>query len=85
MNSMNTSVNTSLNTSTNIIDRIKKRQLIEWLSIDIGNNKIMYDCVLDIMDTILEHLEIHSLTLKYEYDHFLINLIHFLYNNSFIN
>jgi hypothetical protein len=67
------------------MDSINKWDIIRWLNTEIHNNMIIYDYVLDIRDTILSELYQNNLSLKYDTDIFTINLIHFLYNNSYTN
>lgn len=57
--------------------------VIRWLNTEVQDNMNIYDYVLDIRDDILSELNFNNLGLKYDKEIFTINLIHFLYNNSY--
>ena len=57
--------------------------VIRWLNTEVQDNTIIYDYVLDIRDNILSELSHNNLELKYDKEIFTINLINFLYNNSY--
>ena len=57
--------------------------VIRWLNTEVQADMIMYDYVLDIRDNILSELNHNNLELKYDKEIFTINLINFLYNNSY--
>ena len=65
------------------MDDKNRWDVIRWLNTEVQDNMIMYDYVLDIRDEILAELSHNNLELKYDTEIFTINLINFLYNNSY--
>ncbi len=64
-------------------DRFEKQAVKDWLNTSIDDNNIIFDYVLDIKDKILEFLFNKDIKLRYNEDILLINLIYYLYNNSY--
>lgn len=62
----------------------EKQEIIRWLNTEVGYNAIVFDYVLDIKDKILSRLDQENLKLRNGEDIFLMNLIYYLYQNSFI-
>jgi hypothetical protein len=65
------------------MNKFEKEKVIAWLNTEVDNNMIIYDYVLDIRDDILNELYNNNLSLKYDKEIFTINLIDYLYKNSF--
>ena len=65
------------------MNNFEKGKVITWLNTEVDNNMIIYDYVPDIRDEILSELYNNNLNLKYDKEIFTINLIDFLYKNSF--
>lgn len=65
------------------MNNFEKGKVISWLNTEVDNDMIIYDYVLDIRDEILSELHNNNLRLKYDKEIFTINLIDFLYQNSF--
>ena len=65
------------------MNNFEKGKVISWLNTEVDNDMIIYDYVLDIRDEILNELHNNNLRLKYDKEIFTINLIDFLYQNSF--
>ena len=62
----------------------EKKEIIRWLNTEVGYNTIVFDYVLDIKEKILSRLDQENLKLRNGEDIFLMNLIYYLYQNSFI-
>lgn len=67
------------------MDRIKKEDIQYWLNTRVNDDNIIFDYILDIKDSIVRQLTANSMRLKYDEDVFTMNLIYYLYNNSYLN
>jgi hypothetical protein len=67
------------------MDRIKKEDIQYWLNTKVNDDNIIFDYILDIKDSIVRQLTANSMRLKYDEDVFTMNLIYYLYNNSYLN
>lgn len=67
------------------MDRIKKEDIQYWLNTKVNDDNIIFDYILDIKDSIVRKLTANSMRLKYDEDVFTMNLIYYLYNNSYLN
>tara|TARA_B100001093_G_C26038958_1_gene681394 strand:- start:233 stop:436 length:204 start_codon:yes stop_codon:yes gene_type:complete len=67
------------------MDRIKKEDIQYWLNTRVNDDNIIFDYILDIKDSIVKQLTANSMRLKYDEDVFTMNLIYYLYNNSYLN
>jgi hypothetical protein len=65
------------------MDNINKDEVILWLNTHVNDNRIIYDYILDIKDMILSDLSSNNMRLRYDDDIFTINLVYYLYNNSY--
>jgi hypothetical protein len=63
----------------------EKKELINWLNTEVKSNTIILDYILDIKDKLLFKFECEGLSLRNGEDIFLINLIYYLYTNSYLN
>ena len=61
----------------------EKQRITNWLNTPVDENNIIFDCVLDIRNDILSEIYSNKLTLRYDKETLLINLVYFLYYNSF--
>ena len=67
------------------MDRIKKEDIQYWLSTRVTEDNIIFDYILDLKDSLVRQLNANDIKLKYDEDVFTMNLIYYLYNNSYIN
>ena len=61
----------------------ERNDIIKWLNTEVNDNLIIFDCVLDIKDEILAEISNNNLSLRHGEQSFLINLIYYLYYNSY--
>ena len=61
----------------------EKKEIISWLSTEINEEHVVFDHVLDIFEEITQTLYDNRLELRYNEDTLLINLIYFLFFNSY--
>ena len=61
----------------------EKRLIHTWLNTEVDEKNIIFDYVLDIFDEIMATLNNNKLELRYDQDTLLINLIYFLFFNSY--
>jgi hypothetical protein len=66
----------------NIREEKERNDIIKWLNTEINDELIIFDCVLDIKDEILEDINNNNLSLRHGEQSLLINLIYYLYYNS---
>tara|TARA_B100001093_G_C26387190_1_gene825540 strand:+ start:382 stop:627 length:246 start_codon:yes stop_codon:yes gene_type:complete len=64
-------------------EKFEKEAIKQWLNTTIDDNNIIFDCILDIKDKILQFLFSKDIKLRYSEDILLINLIYYMYNNSY--
>ena len=62
----------------------EKEDIIKWLNTAVEGNTIILDHILDIKDKLLFKLECDGLSLRNGEDIFLMNLIYYLFNNSYV-
>ena len=65
------------------MDNINKDEVISWLNTQVTDNRSIYDYILDIKDSILSDLSSNNMQLRYDESIFTINLVYYLYNNSY--
>ena len=68
-----------------IRERREKENIIKWLNTEVNDDIIIFDCVLDIFDEIVNELKNNNLNLRHDENTLLINLVYFLYFNSYTN
>ena len=56
-------------------EKFEKEAIKQWLNTTIDDNNIIFDCILDIKDKILQFLFSKDIKLRYSEDILLINLI----------
>lgn len=61
----------------------EKKDIINWLCKEINEENIIFDHILDIFDEITQTLQENKLELLYDEETLLINLIYFLFFNSY--
>lgn len=64
-------------------EKVEKDAIKQWLNTPIDDNNIIFDCILDIKDKILQFLFSKDIKLRYSENILLINLIYYMYNNSY--
>ena len=61
----------------------EKQSIINWLNTEVSSDMLIFDCILDIKDVLINQINDNNLTLRNDEDTFLINLIYYLYYNSY--
>lgn len=61
----------------------EKQSIINWLNTEVSSDMLIFDCILDIKDDLINQINDNNLTLRNDEDTFLINLIYYLYYNSY--
>ena len=64
-------------------ERRERQDIIKWLNTEVTDNKIIFDCILDILDDIVGEIKNNNLNLRHDENTLLINLVYFLYFNSY--
>lgn len=63
----------------------EKEHINNWLNKEISENYLVIDSVLDIFADILNEFNSNGWKLRQDEDTLLMNLIYYLYNNSYTN
>ena len=61
----------------------EKKHINNWLNKEISENYLVIDSVLDIFEDILSEFATNGWKLRQDEDTFLMNLIYYLYDNSY--
>ena len=61
----------------------EKKHINNWLNKEISENYLVIDSVLDIFEDILSEFATNDWKLRQDEDTFLMNLIYYLYDNSY--
>jgi hypothetical protein len=67
----------------NYLEDKERNDIIKWLNTEVTENSIIFDCILNIKDEIIAEINNNKLELRYNDKTFLINLVYFLYYNSY--
>ena len=65
------------------MNTFERNQINQWLNIELSENHLIIDSVLDIFDNIMTMFNSNGWKLRQDKDTLLINLIYYLYHNSY--
>jgi len=61
----------------------EKQSIINWLNTEVTPDTSIFECILGINDEIITEINNNNLNLRYGENTLLINLIYYLYYNSY--
>jgi len=65
------------------MNTFERDQINRWLNMELSENHLIIDSVLDIFDNIMTMFHSNGWKLRQDKDTLLINLIYYLYHNSY--